>query len=65
MNCRLRVIAILAGIMLLNLIVMLIAKHVLKPLALILPILGAVLGIVQVALGLLIIHSSIKELLKI
>ncbi len=65
MNCRLRVIAILAGIMLLNLIVMLIAKHVLKPLALILPILGAVLGIVQVALGLLIIHSSVKELLKI
>jgi multiple antibiotic resistance protein len=54
--------AILAVIMLLNLSVMLVLRRILPALALGLPIAAAVLGIVQVALGLQIIINSLKAL---
>ncbi|MCC6413810.1 MAG: MarC family protein [Saprospiraceae bacterium] len=56
--------AIIVGIMVLNLFIMLITRRLFKVLALILPILGAVLGVVQVALGLLIMYNSIKSLIS-
>jgi len=49
-------------IMLLNLIVMMLQRKIYFVLSIILPILGAVLGIVQVALGLRIIHNSLKAM---
>ncbi|WP_083930696.1 MarC family protein [Eudoraea adriatica] len=57
--------AIIVGIMLLNLVTMLVTKRIFKYLSVVLPILGAVLGIVQVALGLLIIYNQLKELVGI
>jgi len=54
--------AMIVGIMLLNLVTMLATKRIFKYLRIVLPILGAVLGIVQVALGLLIIYNQLKEL---
>lgn len=62
LNSRLNVAAIVIGIMGLNLIVMLVTPYIFKYLAIILPILGAVLGIVQVAMGLLIIYNQLKTL---
>ncbi len=62
LNGKLIVLAMAAGIMLLNLLVMLFARTLIKPLSLILPILGAILGIIQVALGLKIIYNSWKAL---
>lgn len=61
-QCKLRVVAILVGIMVLNFVVMLISRRIFKPLSLILAVLGAVLGIVQVALGLSIIFRSVTAL---
>jgi multiple antibiotic resistance protein len=55
--------AIVVGIMLLNLIIMLFNRYIAKILALVLPILGAILGVVQVALGLRIIYTSLVKLL--
>jgi len=63
LNSKLIVLAMAAGIMLLNLLVMLFARSLIKPLSLILPILGAILGIIQVALGLKIIYNSWKALM--
>lgn len=57
--------AMVMGMMILNLLVMLIAKRIFKYLAVALPILGAVLGVVQVSLGLMIIYNSFKELFNI
>jgi hypothetical protein len=59
---RLVIGAILLAIMLLNLIVMLMARHILRFLCVLLQILGAVLGIVQVAWGLKLIDSALKWL---
>ncbi len=53
------------GIMILNLIFMLIAKNIFKPLSLILTLLGAILGVVQVALGLMIIINQTKAVLAL
>jgi multiple antibiotic resistance protein len=65
LESRLIIGAMVLGMMVLNLLVMLIAKRIIKYLAVILPILGAVLGVVQVSLGLMIIYNSFKELFKI
>lgn len=54
--------AIVLAIMFLNLIVMMFQRSNFQVLSLVLPILGAVLGIIQVALGLQIIHNSLKAL---
>jgi multiple antibiotic resistance protein len=54
--------AVLLAIMLLNLLTMLLATRFMGLLYLVLPILGAILGVVQVALGLQIIYNSLKAL---
>ena len=63
LNSKLTVGAILLGIMVLNLIVMLLARHIFKPLAIILALLGVILGVIQVALGTMIIFNQLKTLL--
>jgi multiple antibiotic resistance protein len=62
LHTQLMVGAIVLAIMLLNLIVMLLARHIRPVMGVALQILGAVLGIVQVALGLQIMYSSVKAL---
>jgi multiple antibiotic resistance protein len=59
---RLIVGGIVVAIMALNLLVMLLARRLRRVLALVLPILGAVLGVIQVALGLQIINNSLHTL---
>jgi multiple antibiotic resistance protein len=60
LNAQLTVGAIVIGIMFLNLIVMLLAKRFFKPLSLTLALLGVILGIIQVALGLMVIINQTK-----
>ncbi|MGA8050252.1 MAG: MarC family protein [Burkholderiales bacterium] len=59
---RLAVGAVVVAIMVLNLIVMLVARRLQTVLAFVLPIFGAVLGVVQVALGLQIINNALHML---
>ena len=59
LNTKLIIGAVVLGIMLLNLVFMLVNRYTFKYLALILPILAAILGVVQVALGLQIIYKAI------
>ena len=59
---RLIIGAIVLAIMLLNLIVMIMTRHIPAFLGVLLAILGAVLSVIQVALGLQIINGSIKAL---
>jgi len=59
---RLVIGGVLLAIMLLNLTVSLLVKHIGPVLGVFLQILGAVLGVIQVALGLQIIHNSLKAL---
>ena len=64
LNNKLIVLAMVAGIMLLNLLVMLFARNIFKPITvMILSILGAILGVIQVALGAKIIYNSLTALL--
>lgn len=63
LNSKLIVVAIVVGIMLINLLVMFFATGIFNTLALILVLLGAVLGVVQVALGAKIIYNSLITLL--
>jgi multiple antibiotic resistance protein len=65
LNAKLTVGTIVIGIMSLNLIVMLLAKRFFKPLSLILALLGVILGIIQVALGLMIIINQTKTILAL
>lgn len=59
---RLTIGVIMLAIMGINLLFMLMTRHILSVLVVVLPVLGAVLGIVQVALGLQIINNSLKAL---
>ena len=59
---RLTIGAVVVAIMVLNLIVMLVARRLQTVLAFVLPIFGAVLGVVQVALGLQIINNALRPL---
>jgi multiple antibiotic resistance protein len=59
---RLTLAAAVVAIMVLNLVVMLTARRLASVLAFVLPILGAVLGVVQVALGLQIINNALQML---
>lgn len=59
---KLKIGGILLAIMLLNLGAMLSARYILKWLGIVLQIVGAVLGVIQVALGLSIIISSLKRI---
>lgn len=61
-EARLTIAGIVVAIMALNLVVMLVTGRLLAGLSLVLPILGAVLGIVQVALGLQIISNSLRAM---
>ena len=54
---------IVLAIMAINLIFMLLNRFIFKPLSVILPLLGAILGVVQVALGIKIIFSAMQTLL--
>jgi len=65
LNTKLIIGAMVLGMMVLNLLVMLIAKRIFKYLAVALPILGAVLGVVQVSLGLMIMYNSFKQLFNV
>ena len=62
---RLTVGAILLAIMGLNLVAMIAAKRILPVLGIALPIIGAVLAVIQVALGLQIIQNSIKMIVAL
>ena len=53
----------LLGVMVLNVIAMILSRHILRFLGVVLQILGSVLGILQIALGLQIIFHNIKYLL--
>ena len=59
---RLAIAAVVVAIMVLNLIVMLVARRLQTVLSLVLRIFGAVLGVVQVALGLQIINNALRML---
>jgi multiple antibiotic resistance protein len=61
---KLTVGAVVMGIMALNLFFMIFSKILFKFLAFVLPLLAAILGVLQVALGLQIMYRSINELLK-
>lgn len=56
--------AIVIGIMVLNLITMMLTRYIGKILFLFLSILGSVLGVVQVALGLMIVYNQLKVLFQ-
>jgi len=62
LNSKLIVGAIVVGIMLVNLGFMMMGRKVLKIFLVILPVLGAILGVVQVALGLMIMYNQFKIL---
>ena len=59
---RLKLWAVVLAIMVLNLVVMLLTRHIVRVLLLGLTILGAVLGVVQVALGLQIMFRALTTL---
>jgi len=59
---RLTIGAIVIAIMVLNLIVMLVARRLRTGLSIVMPIFGAVLGVVQVALGLHVINNALHNL---
>jgi multiple antibiotic resistance protein len=61
---RIAIGAIVFDILLLNLIFMLITRYIFRFLGIFLQILGAVLSVIQVALGLQIINNSLREILK-
>jgi multiple antibiotic resistance protein len=61
---RIAIGAIVLAIVLINLIFMLITPYIFRILGIFLQILAAVLGVIQVALGLQIIYNSIREILK-
>ena len=56
--------AIVIGIMVLNLITMMLTRYIGKILFLFLSILGSVLGVVQVALGLMIVYNQLKVMFQ-
>jgi multiple antibiotic resistance protein len=62
LNSKLTVGVVVLGIMILNLIIMLITRYIYKALAIILAMLGAILGIVQVALGLNVMYNQFRIL---
>jgi multiple antibiotic resistance protein len=65
MKGRLLIGALVVGIMVVNLVFMLVNRYIFRFLALVLPVLAAVLGVVQVALGLWIMYRSFTQLPKI
>jgi multiple antibiotic resistance protein len=64
LESRMAIGAVVIAILLVNLISMLLTPHIYRALGIVLQLLGAVLGIIQVALGIQIISNSLKEMLK-
>jgi multiple antibiotic resistance protein len=64
LKTKLTVGAVVMAIMTLNLVFMIYSKGLYRILAFILPLLAAILGVLQVALGLQIMYRSINDLLK-
>ena len=62
LNGKMMIAAMLLGVMVLNLLAMLFAQQILKKLGWLLQLLGAVLGVIQIALGLNIIVNVIQIL---
>jgi multiple antibiotic resistance protein len=56
--------AFVLGIMLLNLVMMLLNKYTFKVMAVILPVLGAILSVIQVALGLQIMYRALNTIIS-
>jgi multiple antibiotic resistance protein len=56
---------IVLGIMVLNLVMMLTSRFTIKFMAIVLPVLGAILSVIQVALGMLVMYNALRQLLKI
>jgi multiple antibiotic resistance protein len=65
LQSKLTIGAILLAIMALNLAIMILARRLPTALSLALAVLGAVLGVIQVALGLQIINNSLRALLAV
>jgi multiple antibiotic resistance protein len=65
MKGDLTVAALVLGIMALNLVMMLTIRYTIKFLSIILPVLGAILSVIQVALGMQVIYKAFKELQKL
>lgn len=61
---KMRIGAVVLIIMAVNLLFMIYVKGLIKILAFILPLLAAILGVIQVALGLQIIYKSLNEIFK-
>ena len=61
-NTRLMVIGFVLTILLLNLLIMLITHRIIRYLLVVLPILSAIIGVIQVAIGLNIIYNAWKSL---
>jgi multiple antibiotic resistance protein len=61
-EARLTIAAVVLGILALDLVFMLAARRLRIVFALVLPVLGAVLGVVQVALGLQIINVALRAM---
>ena len=57
--------AIVLAIMVLNLVLMLITRHIYKFLAIVLVLLGAILGVIQVALGFMFVYNMFRSLLAL
>jgi multiple antibiotic resistance protein len=57
--------AIVLLIMVLNLVLMLITRHIYKSLAIVLVLLGAILGVIQVALGFMFVYNQFRGLLAL
>ena len=65
LNSRLIIGAMVLGIMVMNLIIMLITRYIYKYLAIVLILLGVILGVVQVALGFMSMYNQFRALLKL
>jgi multiple antibiotic resistance protein len=64
LEMKLTIGAVVMLIMALNLVFMIFSKTLYKVMAFVLPLLAAILGVLQVALGLQIIYRSVTEILK-
>ncbi len=65
LKSKLTIGAIILAIMTINLVLMLITRHIYKFLAIVLALLGAILGVIQVALGLMFMYKQFRALLAL
>jgi multiple antibiotic resistance protein len=65
LKMKLTIAAVVLAIMLLNLVFMIFSNGLFKIIAFVLPLLAAILGVLQVALGVQIMYRAINELIKL